>query len=306
MEASFWLEMEDGIEIYVKQWGTEIEQPKAIIQLSHGMVEHINRYNDFANFLVEKGFIVYGNDHRGHGKTGEKQGLLGYLSNQDGFFTTVDDLHAISKKIKLAYPHVPLFLFGHSMGSFLVRNYIQTYSEVIDAVILSGSGYFPSLTTIAGKSVASLLPPKEPSKFMNRLAFGSFNRRIKPLQTEFDWLTRDENVVKQYIQDPLSGYIPTARFFYDLMTGLNHMQNKKRNQTIRKDLPMLIISGDADPVGNYGKGVWRMAHLYEKAGLKNITTMIIHQARHEILNELKKEDNYLFIHQWVTRHLSKI
>ncbi|AXI09945.1 alpha/beta fold hydrolase [Oceanobacillus sp. 143] len=306
MKSSFWLEMEDGTEIHIRKWGSEIEHPKAIIQLSHGMAEHINRYEDFARFLVEKEIIVYGNDHRGHGKTGEKQGLLGYFSDNDGFFKAVRDLQAISMKIKQVYPDVPIFLFGHSMGSFLVRNYIQTYSRHIDAVILSGTGYFPAITTTVGKSIASIMPPREPSRFMNNLAFGHYNKKIKPKKTDFDWLSNDGEVVQQYIQDPFSGYIPTARFFYDLMTGLNHMQNKRRNRYIRKDLPLLIISGDADPVGNYGKGVWRTAHLYKKAGLRNITTMQLPSARHEILNEVNKAEIYLLLYQWIEKNLSKM
>ncbi|RDW16575.1 lysophospholipase [Oceanobacillus arenosus] len=305
MGASFWIEMIDDTKVYVKKWGTDIEQPKAIIQLAHGMVEHINRYNDFANYLVSKECIVYGNDHRGHGKTGEKQGLLGYFSDQDGFLKSVDDMHAISLKIKHEYPGIPLILFGHSMGSFLVRNYIQLYSEQIDGVILSGTGYFPNLITTAGKSIASILPPRKPSQFMNKLAFGNYNKRIKQQQTEFDWLTRDHDVVRQFIQDPLSGYIPTARFFYDLMTGLHHMQNNSRNEAIRMDLRMLLISGDEDPVGNYGKGVWRTANIYEKVGLTNITTMLLPHARHEILNEINKDDAYLAIHHWIESILFK-
>lgn len=208
-------------------------------------------------------------------------------------------------KIKQEFPNVPLFLFGHSMGSFLVRNYIQAYSGKIDAVILSGTGYFPTLTTTAGKSIAAILPPREPSEFMNKLAFGHYNKKIKQRKTAFDWLSNDAEVVQQYIQDPFSGYIPTARFFYDLMTGLNRMQQKKRNQAVLNDLPMLIIGGDADPVGDYGKGVWRTAHLYEKAGLVNITTMLLPNARHEILNEVNKDEIYLLLYQWIEKNLSK-
>lgn len=164
MEKTAWITTEDHVDIYLKKWYSS-EKPKAIVQLSHGMVEHINRYNEFAQFLVEQGIFVYGNDHRGHGHTGEKQGLLGYFAEEDGFTKTVNDLQMISKKIKLDHPNTPLFLFGHSMGSFLARNYLQKFSEEIDGVILSGTGYFPTLTSHAGKRIAAILPAKEESKF---------------------------------------------------------------------------------------------------------------------------------------------
>lgn len=302
MENYFWIMMEDGIEVYVKKWYST-EKPKAIVQLSHGMVEHINRYDTFAQFLVQQGFFVYGNDHRGHGKTGEKQGLLGYFSEKDGFAKTIKDLHAITEIIKQENPDIPLILFGHSMGSFIARTYLQNYSSDIDGIILSGTGYFPTLTSQIGKRIAAMLPREEASRLMNSLAFGSYNKKIRDNLTEFDWLTRDSLTVDKYIEDPHSGYTPTARFFYDLMSGLINMNNKSSNQLIRNDLPMLLISGDADPVGNYGKGLWRTAHQYKKAGLENIKVMLFTEGRHELLNEINKEEVFLNIHNWIQKQL---
>ncbi|MFD1038813.1 alpha/beta hydrolase [Virgibacillus byunsanensis] len=302
MENEFWLQMDDGVEVYVKKWSNETKKPNAIIQLAHGMVEHINRYSEFANFLVKHNIFVYGNDLRGHGKTGVKQGLLGYFAAKDGFEKTTNDLHVITKHIKTEHPNTPIILLGHSMGSFLVRNYIQTYSRNIDGVILSGTGYFPPLKSQAGKRLAALLPPKEESKLMNTLAFGSYNRKIKSKNSSFDWLSGDESAVQDYMDDPHSGFIPTARFFYDLMSGLIRMQDHQLNKSIRHDIPVLLISGDADPVGDYAKGIWKTAHLYQDAGLQDITTMLFENGRHELLNELNKDEVYETILSWVTKY----
>lgn len=305
MENEFWLLMKDGTEIYVKKWYNQGRKPKAIVQLAHGMVEHINRYREFAEFLVGNDIFVYGNDHRGHGKTGQKQGLMGFLAEEKGFEKTTNDLYRVTKHIQEDYPDVPLFVFGHSMGSFLARNYIQKHSNTIEGAILSGTGYYSRLTIKSGRMLASLLPPREESCFMDYLAFGSNNKKVDNKKTDFDWLSNDENLVKEYVNDPQTGFIPTARFFYDLMCGLGFIHNQKRNKSIRRDLPMLLISGDADPVGDYAKGVWKTARLYEDAGLESVTTMLFEDGRHELLNELKKEEVYEAIHTWVEKRLAR-
>lgn len=299
MEKEFWLSMYDDVEIYVKKWYKSDQQPKAIVQLAHGMAEHINRYDAFSNFLLENDIVVYGNDHRGHGKTGENQGSLGYFADEDGFEKVTNDLYEVTLEIKKEYPDTPLFLLGHSMGSFLARSYIQRYSPEIDGVILSGTGYFPKIQSLVSKQVASALPPKEESKFMNSLTFGAYNKRVLDIHTSVDWLTRDKSTVRAYIDDPLCGFVPKAKFFSDLMEGIGTIQDAKRNEAIRKDLPMLLASGDADPVGDYATGVWKAAGLYEKAGLENVATMFFEGARHEILNELNKEEVYHLIYHWL-------
>ncbi|MUK89195.1 alpha/beta fold hydrolase [Ornithinibacillus sp. L9] len=299
MRDSFWLTTDDQTEIYLEKWYDPTIAPKAIVQLAHGMVEHIRRYDDFANFLLEHQIFVYGNDHRGHGETGKRQGLMGYLADEDGFHKTANDLVEITNYIKKEYTDTPLYLFGHSMGSFLVRYYIQQHSQLIDRVILSGTGYYSNISTFTGMKIASKLPPKEKSPLMNKIAFGGFNRKISHPKTNFDWLSRDDDIVHAYMEDPYNGFIPTARFFYDLMNGLHAIHNREKNKGIRQDLPILLISGDADPVGNFGQGVWKTANLLKNAGLNDVTTMLFEGGRHEILNEVNKQQVYESILRWI-------
>lgn len=303
MKSTFWIDSVDGVEIYVEKWFEPGKEPQAIVQIAHGMVEHFQRYHGFAQYLLKHDIFVYGNDHRGHGKTGQKQGLMGYLSDQDGFDKTTNDLVTITKKIQEEYPGTPIFLLGHSMGSFLARNYIQLHSNNIQGVILSGTGYYPKATSSLGKWIAAKLNPTEKSPFMNKLAFGTFNRKVKDPKTPFDWISRDDQIVKAYMQDRYAGYIPTARFFYDLMTGINYIHSPKRNDKIRKDLPILFISGEDDPVGNYGKGIWKTASMYERLGIENITTVLFDGARHEVLNEINKQEVYDRILPWLLHNL---
>src|SRR5690625_489175 len=303
MEKEFWVSTSDHTDVYVKKWFKTEVKPKAIVQLSHGMIEHIQRYHDFSTFLLENDIFVYGNDHRGHGKTGGQQGQLGYFSDRNGFTNVMEDIHEITKIIKSEYPKTPLILFGHSMGSFLARHYIQFYSTDIDGLVLSGTGFFPTITNISGRALASILPAKKKSSLMNTLAFGTYNKKIVNKKTNFDWLTRHEESVTKYIDDPQTGYIPTARFFYDLMDGLDKIHKKNLNKNIRKDLPILLISGEADPVGNYSKGVWKVAKIYNQIGLDNVKTVLFEGARHELLHEINKEEVYSTIYNWVMNKL---
>lgn len=306
MEQESWMTVSDHSKVYVKKWFKQNEQPKAIVQIAHGMAEHIERYNDFATFLVNNNIFVYGNDHRGHGKTGEQQGRFGYFSDTNGFRRVATDIYELTNHIKSEYPNTPLFLFGHSMGSFLARKYIQDYSLLIDGVILSGTGYHTKVTTQLAKRLAEKLSPKEKSNLLNKLVFQAYNKKIPRHETEFDWLTRDKQAVQQYIADPYSGFVPTARFFYDLMDGLQMIQQKEANQSIRKELPIFIMSGDADPVGNYGKGIWKTAHYYRSVGLKDLKVMLFAGGRHELLNEINKDEVYETIYEWITRKINKL
>lgn len=303
MDEDFWLKSPDQTNIRVRKWINKTNSPKAIVQLSHGMVEHIDRYSPFAEFLLSHNIFVFGNDHRGHGKTGLEQGLLGYLSDEDGFEKTKEDLYTVTKYIQQHYPNTPILLFGHSMGSFLARRYIQTYSHDVSGLILSGTGYFSLPEIKLGKILANRLPPKEKSHIMNYITTGSNNRAIKHKKSAFDWLTRDDEEIQIYLKDSLTGFVPTARFFYDLMSGLEMIHNPILNEGIRTDLPILLISGNQDPVGKYGKGVLKTAHLFDNTGIESIMVMLFEHGRHEMLNEINNKEVFQFIYKWINQYL---
>jgi alpha-beta hydrolase superfamily lysophospholipase len=303
--TDIWLEVEDHQQIRIKKWTNETSYPKAIVQLAHGMAEHIDRYDPFATFLLNHNVFVYGNDHRGHGRTGEKAGMKGHFADTNGFSKATGDLHTITNLIKRDFPDVPILLLGHSMGSFLVRRYIQRYSHDINGIILSGTGSHPGIANSFGKLLAKIeikrSRPLAPSKFLNRLAFGSYNKRISNNKTEFDWLTRDEKQVQSYLNDPDAGFVPTASFFFDLFTGLDMIHNRAEMENIREDLPVLFISGDQDPVGNYAKGVNKVIDSYKKMGIRDIDSHFYKDGRHEMLNELNKEEVYQDIWNWIKK-----
>ncbi|RFB18486.1 lysophospholipase [Bacillus sp. HNG] len=298
---------DDGVTIYCKKWESTEETPKGIVQIAHGMAEHIERYDLFANTLAKEGYIVYGNDHRGHGKTGTKAELIGFFADENGFDRVVEDMIQLTEIIKKNHPNIPTFLFGHSMGSFLSRRYIQTHGDEIAGVILSGTGGDPGLIGKVGLGIAKFEMKRKGMKtkslLMNKLTFGSYNMHFRPNRTEFDWLSRDEKEVDKYIADPLCGGIFTAGFFYDLVSGVAKVNSHSASQHIPKGLPMYFIAGDKDPVGNYSKGVLQAADMYKNLEMKDVTVQLYENSRHEILNEINKEEVYKDVINWLNMHI---
>ncbi len=297
----------DGVTIFYKKWETEGNiSPKGVIQIAHGMAEHIERYDLFAKALIQEGYVVYGNDHRGHGKTGKNASLMGFFAEENGFDLVVEDMLHLTNIIKKDYPNKPIFLFGHSMGSFLSRRYIQTYGDQLAGVILSGTGGNPGLIGQVGIGIAKLEMKRKgkrtSSSLMNKLTFGSYNKAFTPTRTEFDWLTRDDSEVNKYIEDPLCGGIFTAGFFYDLVSGVAKVNKHSTNINIPKDLPMYFLAGDKDPVGNFSKGILQAADMYIKLGIEDVTVKLYEDSRHEILNELNKEEVFMDVINWLNRY----
>lgn len=292
--------MQDGHEIFVRHCIPE--RLKGHIHLLHGMAEHSERYLQFANMLVELGYLVSMHDHRGHGKTVERNGVLGHYADENGFNLVVDDVAQVLAAVRRGKEYPKPILFGHSMGSFIVRRYLQLYSEDVHSAILCGTG---STTPIhaAGNALANLLSQIQganvPSKMMNALSFGSFNKQVKNPKTKMDWLSRDEVEVQKYIEDPLCGFIPTNQFFADLTKGLLLIAKNEELVKVRHDIPLLFISGSDDPVGGNGKGVFKVANSMRKAGVENVAIHIFEEMRHEILNEKNKQHVYDVIRRWL-------
>ncbi|MER2172601.1 MAG: lysophospholipase [Psychrobacillus psychrodurans] len=277
--------------------------PIAHIHLLHGMVEHIGRYDDFATFLVDKGFVITGHDHRGHGKTAEKNGQFGYFADKVGFERVAEDVREVLLHVREDLGDIPLILFGHSMGSFIARRYMQKYSDSLTKVVLSGTTYSPGVMgdvgKVVGKLISAVKSPKSEGKVLNSMAFGGFNKQIKDPKSPFDWLTTDELEVQKYIEDPLCGFIPTNQFYIDLFDGLKIIHQDIENNHIKKDLPVLVISGAKDPVGKDGKDLFKVATGLKSVGMTNVTLHLIEDARHEILNEVNKLQTYEIIANWM-------
>lgn len=262
-------------------------KPRAIVQILHGMAEHMGRYERMAKALNKKGFVVVGRDHRGHGKDAKQ---LGYFAKKNGWNLLLQDAHDLMSETKKAYPHTPYFLLGHSMGSFLAREFVLRYGPELDGLILSGTGFFPRALTLAGKTVASLVPQQKPSRLVDQLAFSGNNKPFQPARTSVDWLSRDEKQVDAYVADPLCGFMFTGRAYADFFGGLAALTDLSRLQKMPKDLPVYFLSGDQDPVGQMGKGVEKVAKDFRTAGMTDVTVKLYSGARHELFNEINQEE----------------
>lgn len=296
-----------GKTIFVYKWIPEKDiEVKGVVQIAHGASEHGKRYESFAEILTCNGFIVYANDHRGHGLTAENEDELGHFGDEDGWKLVVQDMHELTEIIKEENKELPIFLFGHSMGSFLSRNYIFLYGNELNGVILSGTGHNPA-PLVRFRHMMALremkkIGNKSRSYKINKLTFGSYNNKFKPFRTESDWLTRDEKEVDKYIEDKMCGQVFTALCYRDLFIGVKEISNMNNIRKTPQELPIFIISGDMDPVGNNGKGVQKVYRMYKKAGIKDLSIKLYKEGRHEILNEVNKEEVYKDIIDWIKKY----
>ncbi|NLI89793.1 MAG: alpha/beta hydrolase [Epulopiscium sp.] len=293
---------EDGIKIAVYKWKPE-EDIKGAVQIAHGMAEHAMRYEYFAKALTKEGYVVYANDHRGHGQSAASIEELGYISDNDGFSDMVKDMKALTNIIREENPGIPLILFSHSMGSFLAQRYIQIYGKDIDGVILSGTNGKQAPITNLGLLISKVIMKskgrKASGKLMDKMAFGSYNNKIDNNKTKFDWLTRDADQVQKYIDDPYCGTLFPVSFFHDLINGTRAIHKKENLKNVPKDLPIYIFAGDADPVGNYGKGIISLRDLYKSLGIKNVTSKLYEGGRHEMLNEINRDEVIEDVISWL-------
>lgn len=293
-------------DVFARCW-MPAEGPKAVFQIVHGMAEHGERYEDFAKHLCTKGFAVLVDDHVGHGKSVKSDSDLGYFGESKGWDAFVEDERALTDIIKAEFPEAPIVFFGHSMGSFIAREYIRRYGkdERIKAAIFCGSsGKNPAAAvaiTLAG-TIAKAKGSKHRSKFIDKIAFGPYNKKTEK-RTAFDWLSTDTTQVDKYIADKYCGFLFTAAGYKDLFTILNKVSGKDWYNDIYEEIPILVTAGEDDPVGMYGKGINQIYNDLKLAGKKDVTIKLYSGMRHEILNEVEKERVYEDISAW---SLSKI
>ena len=273
---------------------------KGVVQLTHGMAEHILRYEGLAQALAEKGFAVVGHNHLGHGETAVTQG---FFAKAGGWDALLSDMHKVRKDTEKEYPGLPYFLLGHSMGSFLVRCYLFEHSQGIRGAVLSGTGAFTPAEARLGLFLSGTLMllgrGSLPAKLVDTLAFSANNKPFWPAQTPFDWLSRDKEQVKAYADDPMCGFLFTARGYHDLFTGLSRLTRPQSLKAMNKELAVLFLSGGRDPVGKSGAGTQKVADSFRGAGLKDITVKLYPDARHEVFNEVNRQEVYGDLTDWL-------
>ncbi len=305
MRESFTIPSNGIGQLHCCRWTPEGET-KAVLQIVHGIAEYIERYDDFARFLNGLGYVVVAEDHMGHGQTVGTEGTQGYF--EGGWFTAVSDSYALLRKTKAEYPQVPYVLFGHSMGSFMARTMLEVYPDSgIAAAVICGTGWQPRAILPGAIGICQLackkVGEKNPSDTLQNMVFGGYNKRVEHPRTEFDWLTRDAKEVDAYIAHPSCGFTATTGLLRDMLTGIRFIEQKQNLAKMDKDLPVLFIAGGDDPVGNYGKGVTRAAAEFKKAGMKHVTCRLFPLGRHEILNEINKQEVYDFTAKWLRENV---
>lgn len=305
VKEEFYYDSRDGIsKLHAVRYKPDgDEEIRGVVQIVHGMAEYIERYEEFAGYLISKGLVVTGEDHLGHGRSVGEDGKFGYFCEQDPATVLVRDVHRLKKATQELYPDVPYIIMGHSMGSFIARNYMYRYGTGISAAVIMGTGMQPKNLLSVSKALARVqklfFGSGHVSELINRLAFGLYNNRIKQPDTPFDWLSRDKERVAGYIADPLCGFTFTVNGFSTLFELIARLHIQENLERIPKELPVLFISGDADPVGDYGKGVSVAYESLQSAGLKNMQLKMYEGARHELLNETNRSAVFQDIYSWI-------
>ena len=282
-------------------------KPRAVVQIAHGIAEHIDRYRPFMEFLADNGFVAAGNDHLGLGKSIRVPEEQGFFAEKDGWWRVVDDMDKLHDIMSKEYPELPYVLFGHSMGSFLTRTYLIKHPDKYDAVILSGTGHQSPALVLGGNAAASVMAKLNGAMGdgtkLDSLAFGSYLSKIENPRTKFDWLSRDAEQVDKYIADPLCGFVGKIGLYRDMMQGIKFITDKKNIAQMNKEKPVYLMSGDGDPVGDYGKGVERAYKAFCDAGLHDVFMRLYPGGRHEMLNETNKEQVYQDILNWLNEKI---
>lgn len=291
-----------GLDIQCYRWTCK-NKPHAILQIVHGMAEHAARYDDFASFLSNNNIAVYAHDQRGHGLTAGTIENTGFFAEKNGWELAVNNVYELTERIETDYPDIPVFLLGHSLGSLIARDYIAKYPAAMKGTILSGTSYNPSFLLSFGRLVADIQclfsGKKHRSKLLDSLSFGKFNEKFRPARTKFDWLSRDEQQVDTYVNDPFCGFICSCSFYDDMFIGILNIQKKGIIEKYNEKMPLLLMSGSNDPVGNFTSGVKKVFDMLKLSGIEDVELKFYNDGRHEMLNEINKEEVYNDILIWL-------
>lgn len=282
-------------------WETE-KEPIGVLQIVHGMAEYIDRYDNFAKYMTEHGFNVIGHDHLGHGHSVSDERDYGFFAEENGDKIIIEDMHSVTQYSREKWEELPNFILGHSMGSFCLRQYLTKYSNDVFGAIIMGTGWIPSAAALLGKTIATNTCKSKGSHTVNplliKLTLEPYNKPFAPTRTNCDWLSRDEKQVDLYVNDKLCGFDFTAGAYKDFFTILEKIAKNRQLIGMRKSLPILITSGSVDPVGGK-KACEKLNAQYKRCGIDDVTLKLWENNRHEILNELDKNDVYRYIYNWL-------
>ena len=275
-----------------------------VIQISHGMCEYIDKYDDVANFFMKKGFVVAGHDHIGHGNSVNKTDDRGFFGSKDGYKSMIEDLKSMNNIIKEKFPNKPIYLLGHSMGSLIVRCYAAKYGNELSGLILCGT-VGPQPLAKAGIKFANLLANQKGERYRSKMLYNISldyaNIKFLPAKTRYDWISSDEEEIQRHVKDERSNFIFTVKGFSDLFHLVNLANSEKVIKTVPKDLKIIFMSGNEDPVGENGNGVQRAFELYKELGLTNVEIKLYPKKRHELLKEKNKEEIFKDIYNWIQK-----
>ena len=311
-EQQHFLNSADNHRIFLREWQPKDGKLRGIVHINHGMAEHSGRYHELAQILTKAGFMVFAHDHRGHGQSIPKGGLVGHYHDSDGWQLVLRDAKAVNEYFRKEHPNLPVVMLGHSMGSFITQAYAVEHGNTLDAVVLSGSGFTPKIGLRAPKMLVRLekyrTGAKARSPLIDRQTFASFNKKVGKTRTEADWLTRDREQVDRYIKDPLCGFMCTNQLWDDFLQGLETISQQKNIHRIPSHLPFYLISGERDPLSYHTKkhGVARLAEHLNSGGLKDVTLRLYENCRHEIFNEINRNEVYQSLLDWMESKIEHI
>lgn len=309
-KKEFYYPSADGrTQIHAVEWRPDGD-PVCALQIVHGMAEYADRYDPVARYLADRGILVTGNDHLGHGKSVGENHPHGYFCHENAPDVLMEDVHSLRIRQQTGFaeqgcPQLPYLMLGHSMGSFVLRNYLCRYGEGLSGAVIMGTGMQPekllktSLRLV--RILTALQGEKHKSGLVNALAFGAYNRRISHPASAMDWLSRDPKEVAKYNADPLCGFTFTLNGFQTLFTLIDRLHDKRRLEEMPKQLPVRFIAGEMDPVGDYGRAVRQVYDSFLYIGMQDVSMKLYEDDRHELVNETDREIVWKELYEWIMK-----